>query len=111
MNGHMRRVLLCAIVALSGLAAKPAEATTRKFCAKWGYSFEDQGLGEDYLLHSKEYMGVHYGEIIARRAVAVVYRNGTNIWSGNLDSAGCTASVTGTSGTFKFRHFDGIGGA
>lgn len=74
-------------------------ASSYKFCGRWGYTFVDQGLNEDYLVHES---GQTFGVKAAAYSWGLVYRNGTIVWSGYMDSSGCTAVLPGTAGTYDF---------
>ncbi len=91
---------LCALlVAAAALLVAPMShaAGTLRFCPRWGYTYYDQGLGEDYLLHES---GLTYAVKPAAYTWTSVYRNGTLVWQWYLNSAGCTDDLPGSSGTY-----------
>lgn len=93
------KVLFALAALVAGLAVAPDShaAGTLRFCPRWGYTYYDQGLGEDYLLHES---GKTYAVRPAAYAWATIYRNGTPIWDSYLNSSGCTDDLPGTSGTY-----------
>lgn len=72
-----------------------------KFCAQWQYNYHDSNFGEDYLLN---YQGQGtYNVIAAAYTWANVFFEGTEIYAGYLDSAGCTTSLPANKGNYIFR--------
>jgi hypothetical protein len=70
--------------------SKASYARTYTFCGQWAYMYRDQGMGEDYLLH------IGYGGNIAAAKTWASISNisGTIIWSGYLNSSGCSPAIT-----------------
>src|SRR5262245_57576310 len=94
----MRSLLgLLAFLALS--AAANTSHASFKFCGQWRYKFDDQGFGEDYLLHN---LTATTGKINAARAYGVIEKDGVSIWQNFLDSSGCTATVPSVAGNYRF---------
>jgi hypothetical protein len=92
---------LGALVVALGLCAIPRTshaAGSYKFCPRWGYTFNDQGQGEDYLLHQS---GLTYGLKPAAYSWAEVYRDGALVWSGYMNSSGCTGTISGVAGLYE----------
>lgn len=97
MNVWLRNLAIFAACTWILALTQPAQAAgSRKFCMNWTYQYNDQGLGEDYLLHQHG----NYGATDAAYFKSEVRKGTSVIWSGYLDSNGCTPSLTGASGTF-----------
>lgn len=73
-------------------------ASSYKFCARWGFTYIDQNLGEDHLKHDS---GLTYGVKSGAYSWAEVYRDGDVVWQGYLSSAGCTSTLPGTAGSYE----------
>ena len=86
-------VILCAFPR-SGYAAG-----SYKFCGRWGYTYIDQGEGEDFLLHEP---GLPHAVKPAAYSWAELYRDGGLVWSGYMDASGCTGTVSGAAGSYEF---------
>lgn len=86
-----RLIALTAFLVSTGIAGE-SHATFR-FCPQWGYTFNDQNLGEDYLKHN---VAATWGAIPAARTYAAVQQNGTTIWEGLLDGQGCSPALPST---------------
>ncbi|MDD9945147.1 MAG: hypothetical protein OXU20_29160 [Myxococcales bacterium] len=69
-----------------------------KFCGRWSYQFVDEGVGEDHLLHNEG----NFGRIDAAYTWAVIWRDGSSVWSGYMDADGCTGEITALAGDYKF---------
>ncbi len=83
------------------LVAVPSFAVgSYRFCAEWQYKFSDANVGEDHL---KNYQVGTYGAISARYTWANVHKDGQLIWSGYMDSNGCTPTVPAISGDYSFK--------
>jgi hypothetical protein len=97
----MNRLILAAIVLGAALSFPSTSFAlgNYKFCGRWTYHFDDQGQGEDFLLHEA---GNSVGRINAARTWAVVERNGVNVWSGYMDTSGCTGNITANAGNYVF---------
>ncbi len=70
-----------------------------KVCYKLGYSYIDAKMGEDYLIG---HTSTSAGHEPARYMYAVVQNaSGSTVWSGWLDSAGCSPYFNHANGTYK----------
>ncbi|MFZ5896827.1 MAG: hypothetical protein ACOY0T_37570 [Myxococcota bacterium] len=103
MSLNFRRLsALVAFLACFALSRAALAAGTYKFCFFWNYSFIDQGMGEDKLLHlAPPYGDGTYGVKGAAYSYAVVFRDSVPIWGGLLDVNGCTPKVPATAGTYE----------
>jgi hypothetical protein len=90
---------LCLLLLSFAIPRQALAAGTYKFCLGWNYTFIDEGLGEDKLLHWAS--SGTYGGKVAAYAYSVLYRDGVQLWSGLLDSGGCTPMVTASAGTYE----------
>lgn len=88
--------LLLALAVLS--TTRPSEAGI-KFCAKWIYSYVDQGFGEDGLKHAS---GSSYGTTTAAYASYKLAKSGQTLedWA-YLNSSGCSVEVPSVAGTYQ----------
>jgi hypothetical protein len=92
------RLLRVAAFLLVLLPASKSHAGTLTFCAKWWYSYLDQGMGEDGLTHAS---GFNYNTTQASYAWVNVTRNGSDVVPGAwLNSSGCTSALTAQTGTW-----------
>jgi hypothetical protein len=84
-----------AVFLMIATSASQSLAATYKMCARWGYVFDDQNLGEDYL----KYTG-SYGQRTASYTWGELEKDGQTLWSGYMDSSGCTGGVPTNPGTY-----------
>lgn len=77
-----------------------------KFCTKWRWFFEDVGVGEDYW-NANPYP---YGTAAAYTK-ANIFEGGAHpamIWSGYLDSSGCTPTLSVLAGGYLVNQFSSV---
>ncbi len=105
----MNRAIMT-VMAIIGLttAAGAASGATARFCATWAVpQFEDGDFGEDYLDLARTSPATTYN-LAAKYTSVEVYKGETLVWWGPLDTSGCTAYMTVTTGQYVFRRYSAL---